>query len=74
MIYVTRINGKVFAINPDLIETLEETPDTIITLTNERRYVVKESIDVLIDRITHFRKSCYPDLTRRVMNDDDTIK
>ena len=42
MIYVTRINNKEFAINPDLIETLEATPDTVITLTNDSKYIVKE--------------------------------
>lgn len=64
MIYVTRINGTTFVINPDLIETLEKTPDTLITLTNERRYVVKESIEELINRIIEYRKRCYPDIKR----------
>ncbi|KUO65612.1 MAG: flagellar protein FlbD [Gracilibacter sp. BRH_c7a] len=66
MIYVTRINGKEFAINPDLIETMEKTPDTLITLTNERRYIVKEPIEVLINRIIDYRKQCYPDFRGRI--------
>lgn len=70
MIYVTKINGKVFALNPDLIETMENTPDTLITLTNERRYVVKESIQVLINSIIEYRKSCYPDHFRRITRDE----
>lgn len=61
MIYVTRLNSKEFAINPDLIETLEETPDTVITLTNENKYVVKESIEEIIIRITDFRRRCHPE-------------
>jgi flagellar protein FlbD len=60
MIYVTRINEKTFAINPDLIETMEETPDTVITLTNGSKYVVSESIDTLIERIAEFRRRCRP--------------
>ncbi|HWQ89476.1 MAG TPA: flagellar FlbD family protein [Desulfitobacteriaceae bacterium] len=60
MIKVTRLNDKEFAINTDLIETLEETPDTVVTLTGGNKYVVKESIEVLIERITHFRKKCHP--------------
>ncbi len=60
MIYVTKINGKQFAINPDLIEAMEETPDTVITLVNERKYVVKEPITVLIERITGYKRSCHP--------------
>lgn len=59
MIYVTRINGKVFALNPDLIETMESTPDTLITLTNEKRYIVKESIEELMNRIVEYRRLCY---------------
>jgi flagellar protein FlbD len=60
MIKVTRLNDKEFAINIDLIETLEETPDTVITLTGGNKYVVKESIEVLIERIRDFRKKCHP--------------
>lgn len=60
MIYVTRLNAKNFVINPDLIEIMEETPDTVITLTNGSKYVVSESIDILIDRIAEFRRRCRP--------------
>ena len=42
-------NGKRIAINVDLIEKVEETPDTVITLTNGARYLVQESIDEIID-------------------------
>lgn len=61
MIYVTRLNGKKFAINSDLIESMEETPDTVITLTNDNKYVVKEPVEVLIERIAEFRKQCHPE-------------
>ena len=71
MIYVTRINGKVFAINPDLIETIENTPDTLITLTNEKRYIVKESIEVLMNKIVEYRKLCYPHFNGRHTVDED---
>ncbi|AFV02559.1 Flagellar protein FlbD [Dehalobacter sp. UNSWDHB] len=61
MIYLTRLNNKEFTINPDLIETAEATPDTVITLTTEKKYVVKESIDELIERIAEFRRRCHPE-------------
>lgn len=61
MIFVTRLNNKEFALNPDLIETLEATPDTVVTLTNQNKYVVKESIEEIIARIAEFRKRCHPD-------------
>lgn len=61
MIFVTRLNNKEFAINPDLIETLEKTPDTVIALTTENKYVVKESVEEIISRITYFRRQCHPE-------------
>ncbi len=44
MIKVTRLNGKNFMLNAEIIETLEETPDTVITLVDGKKYVVKESL------------------------------
>lgn len=61
MIFVTRLNNKSLAINPDLIETLEETPDTVIMLTNGNKYVVADSIDEIIKKIIEYRKKCYPE-------------
>ena len=58
MIYVTRLNGKGFALNPDLIEMMEETPDTVITFTGGNKFVVSEPIEVLIERIVVFRRRC----------------
>lgn len=43
MIEVTRLKGKKIMINADLIETIEQTPDTVITLTSGKKYVVSES-------------------------------
>jgi flagellar protein FlbD len=60
MINVTRLNDKVFFINSDLIEMMEETPDTVITLTGGNKFVVSEPIEVLIERIVEFRRRCHP--------------
>ena len=43
MIDVTKMNGGSITVNADLIETVEETPDTIITLTTGKKIIVKES-------------------------------
>ena len=43
MIEVTKINGVKVLVNPDLIELVEETPDTVLTLTTGRKIIVKES-------------------------------
>ncbi|WXR61793.1 flagellar FlbD family protein [Peptostreptococcaceae bacterium AGR-M142] len=53
---VKRLNGESFAINENLIETIEETPDTVITLTNGNKYIVKEKIVDLIQQIKEFKK------------------
>ncbi len=60
MIKVTRLNGKEFVLNVDLIETMEETPDTVITLTGGNKYLVREPIEVLIQSVIEFRRLCHP--------------
>lgn len=54
MIKVKRLNGKEFVINSNLIEFVEETPDTVITLTTGRKVVVQESIDEVIEKVKIF--------------------
>ncbi|GAM09666.1 putative protein [Geobacter sp. OR-1] len=51
MIKLTRLNGSQFYLNPSLIETIEEAPDTHLTLSNGNRYLVLEPARVIIDRI-----------------------
>ncbi|MGH8889717.1 MAG: flagellar FlbD family protein [Acidothermaceae bacterium] len=55
MILLTRLNGPEFALNPDLIERIEQTPDTVVTLIGGTKYVVSESLDELLDRVYEFR-------------------
>jgi len=56
MIQATRLNGSSIYINPELIETIEKTPDTIITLTSGKKYVVKESIEELVKRFIKYQQ------------------
>ena len=56
MIQLTRIDGTVFYLNPDLIELLESSHDTHVTLTNGHRYVCAEKPDVIVERIADFRR------------------
>lgn len=51
MIEVTRFDGSTFYLNVDLVETVEATPDTVILLSNGHRYVVREQMRVVVDRI-----------------------
>ncbi|MEQ8173498.1 MAG: flagellar FlbD family protein [Syntrophomonadaceae bacterium] len=62
MIGVTRLNGEKMAINVDLIEHIEETPDTVITLTTGKKFVVKESTKSIFADIIKFRKQYYSNL------------
>jgi len=55
MIKLTKLDGNEMYINPDLIETIEETPDTHITLMNGNRYLVREKARTVVDRIVVFR-------------------
>ena len=56
MIELTRLNGTTFVINSDLIETIEETPDTVIVLTMGTKYVVQESKGEIVDKVVEFRR------------------
>lgn len=56
MIHVTRINHSPLVLNSDLIEHLETTPDTVISLTNGQKYVVRETLEEVMNRIVEFRR------------------
>lgn len=56
MIKVTRLNGKALVINADLIQFLEETPDTVITLVNHEKLVVKEPVDEVVKLVIQFKR------------------
>ncbi|WEK56183.1 MAG: flagellar FlbD family protein [Candidatus Cohnella colombiensis] len=57
MVVVTRLNGTKFYINALLIETIEETPDTLITLTTGKKFMVKENCSDVIRDIRHYIRS-----------------
>ena len=57
MITLTRLTGQRFALNPDLIERVEATPDTVISLVDGSRHVVTEDIDTVVERVRRFRAS-----------------
>ena len=54
MIKVTRLNGEPIYLNSALIEFIEATPDTMITLTTGKKVIVKENIDDVIERIVEY--------------------
>ncbi len=56
MIEVTRLNGTLFFVNPDMIVTIEATPDTIISLNNGEKLVVKNSLDNITRQFLDYKK------------------
>lgn len=54
MIALTRLSGDRFVLNAELIRTIEERPDTVVTLVNGDRMVVKESSKEIIDRVVDY--------------------
>ena len=55
MIIVSRLNGERLAVNAEHIERVEETPDTVLTLLDGRKYLVRESLDDVIQRVIAYR-------------------
>lgn len=58
MIDVTKMNGMNITINSDLIETVEDAPDTVITLTTGRKIIVKESRQTIKNLVKSFKREC----------------
>jgi len=57
MIIVTRLHGTTVAVNCDLIERVEASPETVVTLVDGNRYVVRESVAEIVDKVRAFRAS-----------------
>lgn len=55
MITLTRLSGSVFVLNADLIERIDATPDSVVTLVDGKKYVVAESLEQIIDEVRTYR-------------------
>ncbi|MCL5256776.1 MAG: flagellar FlbD family protein [Chloroflexi bacterium] len=56
MIRVTRLDGTEVVLNSDLIEFVQATPDTVISLTNSKKILVRESIEDVLERIVEYKR------------------
>ncbi len=56
MIQVSRLNGEVYYINPHAIEFIEETPNTVVTMLSDKKVIVTESIEEILNKIIEYRK------------------
>ena len=61
MIDVTKLNGVEITVNADLIEIIEETPDTVITLTTGKKIIVKESRQEVRNLVILYKKEIISD-------------
>jgi flagellar protein FlbD len=57
MIHLTRLNNSPLTVNSDLIKFVEQSPDTVITLINGEKILVRESAEEILSRIVEFRRS-----------------
>jgi len=59
MIIVTRLNEKPLTISSELIECIEDVPDTVITMTTGRKIIVQETIDEVIDKVIAYKQRIF---------------
>ena len=58
MVLLTKLDGHKFMLNCDLMESIEEKPDTTIRLTTKSYYIVKESMQDVVKKIIIFKREC----------------
>lgn len=59
MIEITKLNDEKFVLNAELIKTVEEMPDTIITITTGNKYIVRESAEEVIKKVVAYKKQIF---------------
>jgi len=71
MIELTRLNGNTLVVNSDLIKTAEASPDTMLTLINGEKLIVREEIGEVIERTLVYRARLLTVVGRRMMHFGD---
>jgi flagellar protein FlbD len=71
MIDLTRLNGNAMVLNSDLIKTAEASPDTMLTLINGEKLIVREDLAEVVGRVLTYRSRLLADVARRVSSSDD---
>lgn len=69
MIELTKLNDVKFTLNSDIIEVVEETPDTVVTLKNGHKFIVKESRQEVTNLVKLYRRSLFEDVIRQIKED-----
>lgn len=59
MVTLTRLDGSTVVLNADLIETIEAVPDTVVTLTNHKKIVVREAVPAVVERVVAYQRAVH---------------
>jgi flagellar protein FlbD len=59
MIRLTRLNGHVFVLNADMIQEIDATPDTIITLNNGQKLMIREPVDEVRQAVIAYKREIF---------------
>ncbi|HBW23738.1 MAG: flagellar protein FlbD [Elusimicrobia bacterium GWA2_56_46] len=61
MIKLRKLNGTEIVVNAELIESVEASPDTVLSLATGNRYLVKDSVQEVVDKVVEYKKKVYAD-------------
>ncbi len=71
MIELTKLNGNIMVLNSDLIKTAEASPDTMLTLINGEKLIVRENCDEVVERVLAYRARLLAAVSRRLSSFGD---
>ncbi|WP_312643788.1 flagellar FlbD family protein [Hydrogenoanaerobacterium sp.] len=67
MITLTKLNKDLFVLNCDLIESIAENPDTTITLTGGKIFIVRESMQEVVQKVVDYRKETFGNFIKMIL-------
>ncbi len=59
MIELTKLNGLKFVLNGELIESVEETPDTVISTTTGKKFIVAEKVEEVVEKVVEYKRKIF---------------
>jgi flagellar protein FlbD len=74
MIELTRLNGNPMVLNSDLIKTAEASPDTMLTLINGEKLIVREDCNEVVERVIAYRARLLASVARRLPSYDGPFR
>jgi flagellar protein FlbD len=69
VIFLTHLNGMVFYVNPELIQTVEATPDTVVTLVGNKIFIVKDTPQEIAERFIEYRRKTLMPFTSQLQDE-----